>query len=52
MEKLEEKYNLLENGQFETAIKLVTKKENKLIKFLKVIKDLILGTNTEKIMSE
>ena len=52
MEKLEEKYNLLENGQFETAIKLISKKENKLIKFLKIIKNFVFGTNTEKIMSE
>ena len=52
MEKLEEKYNLLENGQFETAIKLISKKENKLIKFIKTIKEFIFGTNKEKIMSE
>ncbi len=48
MEKLEEKYNLLENGHYETALKVITKKENVLIRFLKALKKLIFGTTEEK----
>lgn len=49
MEQLEHKYNLLENGQFETAIKLITKKENAFIRFIKTLKKLIFGaSNKEK----
>lgn len=43
MEQLEKKYNSLENGIVETAIKVITKKENKLISFLKALKKLICG---------
>lgn len=48
MEELEHKYNLLENGQFETALKVVTKKENVFIRVLKTLKKLIFGTSGEK----
>lgn len=48
MEQLEKKYNALENGEVETAIKLITKKENKLIAFFKFIKRLVLGNKAEK----
>lgn len=48
MEQLEYKYNLLENGQFETSLKLITKKENVFIRLLKTLKKFIFGTNTEK----
>ena len=33
MEQLENKYNALENGNVENAIKLITKKESKIISF-------------------
>lgn len=48
MEELEHKYNLLENGQFEMALKLVTKKENMFIRVIKALKNLVLGTSTKK----
>lgn len=50
MEQLEYKYNLLETGQFEVehALKVITKKENALIRLIKTLKKFIFGTNTEK----
>lgn len=48
MEALEHKYNLLENGQFETALKLMTKKEHIFIRVIKTLKKLIFGTSDEK----
>ena len=48
MEELENKYNLLESGQYETSIRLVSKKENKFIRFLKILKKFIFGTTGEK----
>lgn len=48
MEQLEKKYNALENGEIETAIKIITKKENKLLAIFRVIKKLIFGENNEK----
>ena len=48
MEQLEQKYNALENGEVKTAIKLITKKENKIISFFKFIKKLFLGKKTEQ----
>ena len=48
MSDLEKKYNAFENGEIETAIKLITKKENKLIRLFKAIKRLLLGKNAEK----
>ena len=47
MEALEEKYNALENGDIETALKIVTKKENKIISFFKALKRLLLGKKEE-----
>ena len=51
MEQLENKYNALENGNVENAIKLITKKESKIISFFKALKKLIFGekNGTEKI---
>ena len=51
MEQLENKYNALENGSVENAIKLITKKESKIISFFKALKKLIFGEKnvTEKI---
>lgn len=47
MEELEHRYNLLENGEFkiETALKVITKKENVFIRILKTLKKFIFGTN-------
>ena len=51
MEQLENKYNALENGNVENAIKLITNKESKIISFFKALKKLIFGEKnvTEKI---
>ena len=51
MEQLENKYNAFENGNVENAIKLITKKESKIISFFKALKKLIFGEKnvTEKI---
>ena len=51
MEQLENKYNALDNGNVENAIKLITKKESKIISFFKALKKLIFGEKnvTEKI---
>lgn len=51
MEQLENKYNALENCNVENAIKLITKKESKIISFFKALKKLIFGEKnvTEKI---
>ena len=51
MEQLENKYNALENGNVENAIKLITKKESKIISFFKALKKLIFCEKnvTEKI---
>lgn len=51
MEQLENKYNALENGNVENAIKLITKNESKIISFFKALKKLIFGEKnvTEKI---
>ena len=48
MEQLEAKYNALENGEIETAMKIISKKENTLFAIFKAIKKLIFGDNTEK----
>lgn len=47
MEALEEKYNLLENGEIIQSLKVISKKENKFIKFIKTIKKLIFGSSKE-----
>ena len=53
MEQLENKYNALENGNVENAIKLITKKESKIISFFKALKKLIFGEKnvTEKMFT-
>lgn len=50
MEELEHKYNLLENGEFEieTALKVITKKENVFIRFLKTLRKFIFGSNARE----
>ena len=48
MEQLEEKYNALENGDIQNAIKIISKKENKIFAIFKAIKKLILGDHIEK----
>ena len=48
MEQLENKYNALENGNVENAIKLINKKESKIISFFKEIKKLIFGEKKKK----
>ena len=49
MDELEHKYNLIENGQFEQSIKLITKKESLFKKVLKVIKKLFASQLSEKV---
>ena len=50
MEELEHKYNLLENGEVpsQTALKVVTKKENVFIRVIKTLKKIIFGTVAEE----
>ena len=48
MEQLEMKYNALENGEVEMALKIVTKKESKLVSILKAIKKLIFGEKAKE----
>ena len=48
MEQLEQKYNAFENGEVKTAIRVITKRENKLIVFFKSIRKLIFGEKSEK----
>ncbi len=48
MMQLEDKYNSIENGEVETAIKVITKKENIFISIFKAIKKLILGKSTNE----
>ena len=48
MMQLEDKYNSIENGEIETAIKVITKKENIFISIFKAIKKLILGNSTNE----
>ena len=48
MMQLEYKYNSIENGEVETAIKVITKKENIFISIFKAIKKLILGNSTNE----
>ena len=47
MNELEEKYNRLENGEIETSLKLITKKENKLILLFRTIKKLLLRNKSD-----
>ena len=48
MEQLEAKYNAIENGEVQTALKIISKKENKIIAFFKAIKKLVLGREFEE----
>ena len=48
MMQLEDKYNSIENGEIETAIRVITKKENIFISIFKAIKKLILGNSTNE----
>ena len=48
MEQLEDKYIALENGKVENALKIISKRENKLITLFKKIKALIFGTLHEE----
>ncbi len=48
MEQLEKKYNALENGEIETAIRIISKKENKLIALFKAIKKLFFRNLTKE----
>ena len=52
MEQLEKKYNALENGEIETAIKIISKKENKFLAIFRAIKKLIFRNNLEKQYTE
>lgn len=47
MEQLEEKYNALEYGIAETSIKVISRKESKLMAIFKAIKKLIFGTSLQ-----
>ncbi len=48
MNALEAKYNSIENGELELSLKLITKKENKLIALFRAIKKLIFGEKAQK----
>ncbi len=48
IDELEHKYKLLESGEFETALKVITKKESMWMRLLKSLKRLIFGTNSEE----
>lgn len=48
MDQLENKYNALENGEIEVALKIISKKENKLISLFRAIKKLIFGSSLEE----
>jgi len=50
MELLEYKYNLLEIGQseIETALKVISRKENLFIRLLKTLKKFVFGSNAKK----
>ncbi len=48
MEEYENKYKLIENGQFETSLKIITKNENIFIKIIKAIRKIIFGTSSNE----
>jgi len=52
MMDLEKKYNAIENGEVETAIKVITKKENIFVSIFKAIKKLILGQGAKENINE
>lgn len=47
MEKLEQKYIALENGEVVTALKVITQKENMFFAIFKAIKKLIFANNNK-----
>ena len=49
MEELEQKYNILERGELETSIRLISKKESKIIAFFKAIRNLLFRKTEEKV---
>ena len=52
MMDLEKKYNAIENGEVETSIKIISKKENIFISIFKAIKKLILGNSAKENINE
>ena len=52
IEELEKKYNAIENGEVETAIKVITKKENIFVSLFKAIKKLLLGNKEQANINE
>ena len=52
MMELEKKYNAIENGEIETAIKVITKKENIFVSLFKAIKKLLLGNKEQANINE
>ena len=52
MMELEKKYNAIENGEVETAIKVITKKENIFVSLFKAIKRLLLGNKEQANINE
>ena len=52
MVQLEEKYNAIENGEIETAIKVISKKENIFVSIFRAIKRLILGEGAKQNINE
>ncbi len=52
MMDLEKKYNAIENGEVETAIKVISKKENIFVSIFKAIKKLILGEGAKENINE
>ena len=49
MDALEQKYNAFENGEVETSLRLISKKENKLVSLFKMLKKLLFGKKQEDI---
>lgn len=52
MMELEKKYNAIENGEVETAIKVITKKENIFVSLFRTIKKLLLGSKEQANINE
>ncbi len=52
MMELEKKYNAIENGEVETAIKVITKKENIFVSLFRTIKKLLLGNKEQANINE
>ncbi|MCI8444577.1 MAG: hypothetical protein HFJ37_05450 [Clostridia bacterium] len=48
MEQLETKYNALENGEVETALKIITKKESKFVTLFKILKRFLFGESAKE----